>query len=291
MEYISVSSLVSDFWNLLLFPMIRIGLIVFLVRLVFGRDRFNSLKSKLFNKVVQYSKEIKYRERLGKAVPIVSMFLLFSFLYLFSIFYSAVESFIPVNISFDNDGCLSSDTVLNVWRYHPYIEDFSTLQRVVYYKAQESELGTVNLLSTEGLRGLPEILLKSSIIFVVILLSFLTVFLFLKMTKRGFIKRVTRIFRAAFALLILISLFIGISFLKHDYANSYTTQAWEQYELQLLSSGAPPESDVDIKGEKLDEVIEYIDNHYCDFHVHVTFGPIKISIIYADHEFHFLHCH
>lgn len=286
-----MSSLVSDFWNLLFFPMIRISLIILLIRLVFGRDRFDRLKLKLFENIARYSKKIKYRERLGKAVPIVSMFLLFSFLYLFSIFYSTVESFISLNISFDDEGYLSSDTVLNVWRYHPYIEDFSTLQRVVYYKAEESEFGTVKLLSTEGLRNLPEILLRSSIVFVVILLSCLIILLFIKMTKRDIIKRLIMIFRAALALLILISLFIGISFLKHSYANNYTTQAWNQYELQLLSSGAPPESDVDIKKEKLDEVTEYIDNHCCDFHVYVSFGPMEISITYADHEFHVIHYH
>lgn len=291
MEYISVSSLVSDFWNLLFFPMIRISLIILLIRLVFGRDRFNILKSKLFDNVARYSEKIKYRERFGKAVPIVSMFLLFSFLYLFSIFYSTVESFISLNISFDDESYLSSDTVLNVWRYHPYIEDFYTLQKVVYYKAQESELGTVKLLSTEGLRDLPEILLRSSIVFAVILLSFLIIFLFIKMTKRDIIKRLIMIFRAALALLVLISLLIGVSFLKHNYANNYTTQAWNQYELQLLSSGAPPESDVDIKKEKLDDVIEYIDNHYYDFHVHISFGPMEISITYADHEFCVIHYH
>ena len=241
--------------------------------------------------IILHNIAIKYRERLGKATPIVSVFLLFSFLYLFSIFYSTVESFIPLNNSFDNDGYLSSDTVLNVWRYHPYIEDFSTLQRVVYYKAQESELGTVKLLSAEGLRSLPEILLKSSIVFLVILLSFLIVFLFIKITKRGIIKRVIMIFRTTLALLMLISLFIGVSFLKQNYESNYTTQAWNQYELQLLSSGAPPESDVDIKEEKLDEVTEYIDNHYCDFHVYISFGSIEISITYANHEFHVIRYH
>ncbi len=72
------------------------------------------------------------------------MFLLFSFLYLFSIFYSTVESFIPLNISFDNDGYLSSDTVLNVWRYHPYIEDFLHCKGLYITRHKKVSLGQSN---------------------------------------------------------------------------------------------------------------------------------------------------
>ena len=109
------------------------------------------------------------------------------------------------------------------------------------------------------------------------------------MTKYGFIKRVLAIFRATLALLVLMSLLIGVSYLKRSYASNYTTQAWSQYELQLLSSGAPPETNLDIKEEKLDEISEYINNRYRDFHVYATFGPAILSITYTDHEFHISH--
>lgn len=287
MDYISVSSLVSDFWSLFFFPLIRISFMILLMRYIFGKDRFNRLKSKLFDKILQYSQKIKYRERLNKAAPIVSMFLFFSFLYLFSIFYSTVESFIHLSISFRNDNYLSSKTVLNVWQYHPYIEDFHTLQNVVYYKASESELGTYKLLSTEGLRNLPEMLLRSLIVFVLILLIFLIVFFISKIIKRGFFKRIFMILRAVFALLILTSLLVGISFLNKNYINDYSIRAWSQYEAQILSSGAPPESDIDIKKEKLDEVNKYIDNHYYDFEASIGFGLIGVSITYTDYYFDF----
>lgn len=291
MEYISVSSLISDFWNLLFFPLIRVSLIIFITRFVLGKDKFSSLKLKLFDKILQYSKKIKYRERLNKAAPIVSMFFFFSFLYLFSIFYSTIESFIYLSISFSNDNYLSSETVLNVWQYHPYIEDFNTLQNVVFYNAKESELGTFKLLSTEGLRNLPEILIRSLIVFVFILLNFLIIFLIIKITKRGFFKRILMTIRAIIMLLILTSLFVGISFLNKNHINDYNIQAWNQYELQLLSSGAPPESDIDIKNEKLDEVNRHINSQYYDFNVRLGFGPIGVSITYTDchFEFHVLH--
>ncbi len=292
MEYISVSSLVSDFWNLLFFPFIRISFMLLLMRFIIGKDRFNKLKSKLFDRILLYSEKIKYSDRLNKAAPIVSMFFFFSFLYLFSIFYSTVESFIHLNIYFNNENYLSSETVLNVWQYHPYIENFNTLQNVVYYKAEESELGTFQLLSTEGLRHLPEMLLRSLIVFVLILLIFLIVFLIIKIFRRGFCKRIFMIFRAIFALLILTFLFVGISFLNKNYINNYSVRAWDQYEAQVLSSGAPPESDIDIKEEKFDEVNRYIDNHYYDFEAILGFGPIGVSITYTDcFDFHILHYH
>lgn len=287
MEYISVSSLISDFWNLLFFPLIRVGLIIFIMQFIFGKDKFSSLKLNFFNKILQYNKKIKYHERLGKAAPIVTVFLFFSFLYLFSIFYSTVESFIMLRVSFRSDYCLSSETIFNVWQYHPYIEDFYTLQKIVYYNAKESELGIFKLLSTEGLRHLPQMLLKSSIVFVLILLNFLIMFLIIKITKRDFWMRVFMILRAILMLLILISLSVGISFLNKNYVNDYDIQAWNQYESQVLSSGAPPESDIDIKNVKSDEVNRYINSQYYDFNISLGFGPIEISITYTHHHFEF----
>ena len=291
MEYISVSSLVSDFWNLFLYPLIRISLIIFLMRFIFGKDRFNRLKSKLFVKIILYFRKIKYHERLNKAVPIVNIFLFFSFIYLYSIFSSTVESFIPMSISFGNNNYLTSEMVLNVWEYHPYIEDFITLRKVVYYKAEESEIGTFRLLSTEGLRKLPEMLLRSLIVFILFLLSFLMVIFIIKIAKRGMFNRLFIILRAIFVLLILIFLFAGISFLNKRNINDYSIRAWSQYEAQVLSSGAPPESDIDIKKEKLDEVNEYIDNRYYDFYASLGFGSVGISITYTNHhfEFHVIH--
>ena len=291
MDYISVSSLVSDFWSLFFFPLIRISLMILLMRYIFGKDRFNRLKSKLFDNILQYSQKIKYRERLNKAAPIVSMFLFFSFLYLFSIFCSTVESFIYLNISFGNDNYLSSETVLNVWQYHPYIEDFSTLQDVVYYKAEESELGTYEILSTRGLRNLPETLIESLIVFVLSLLIFLIVFSIIKIIKRGFFKRIFMIFRAILVLITLTLLLAGIRYLNKNYTNNYTIRAWEQYESQLFSSGAPPESDIDIKKDKLDEVDRYIDSCYNDFEANIGFGTIGVSITYTNYgfKFHVIH--
>lgn len=287
MEYISVSSLISDFWNLLFFPLIRVSLIIFIIRFILGKDKFSILKLNLFDKILQYSQKIKYHKRLNKAAPIVTVFLLFSFLYLFSIFYSTVESFIILSVSFRNDYCLSSETVFNVWQYHPYIEDFYTLQKIVYYNAKESELGVFKLLSTEGLRHLPQMLLKSSIVFVLILLNFLIIFLIIKITKRGFGERVFIALRAILMLLILTSLFVGVNFLNKNYVNDYDIRAWNQYESQVLSSGAPPESDIDIKNEKSDEVNRYINSQYYDFNISLGFGPIGVSITYTDCHFKF----
>lgn len=291
MEYISVSSLVSDFWNLLFFPIIRICFIIFLSKFVLGKDSFNGLKSKLFDKIIQYSQKIKYRERLGKAASIVTIFLIFSFLYLFSTLYSTVESFIPLHVSFNNShnsDYFSSKVVLNVWRYHPYIEDLFTLENLVYYKAQENELGKAELLSTEGLRNLPEILLRSAIVFVLILLVFLILFLFVKIIKPGFFNRMFMIFRAVLALLMLMTLFIGISFLNKDHTPDYTVRAWNQYEMQLLSSGAPPESDIHIKQEQMEEINIYVSNlndNYYDLRAGLVFGPIRVSITYVNRQF------
>lgn len=284
MEYISVSSLVSDFWSVLFYPLIKISLLVLLMQYIFGKHRFDLLKAKLFVKLKQYSNKIKYRDRLKKAVPIVNTFLFFSFLYLFSIFSSAIDSFFPMRISFGND-YPSSETVLNVWQYHPYIDDYGTLQRVVSYKARESELGKFKLLSTEGLREMPEMLLRSLIVFVLILLIFLIVFLIIKIVKKGFRNRLFMILRAIFVLFTLICLFVGISFLNKNYSNNYNIKAWNQYELQLLSSGAPPESDMDIKNEKYDEVNRRLENSHYDFYCSLGFGSAGISITYDNHHF------
>ena len=289
MEYIKVSSLVYDFWGLFFFPLIRISLFAFLMRYILGKGLYNKLKLKLFKTIEEYSQRIKYREKLDKAAPIVSIFLLFSFIYMFSMLCSTIESFIPLNISFASDNHLSRGVVLNVWEYYPYIEDFDTLQNVVYYKASESELDTSKLLSTEGLRNLPEMLLRSSIVFVIILLSFLIILLIVKIYKRGFLHRVAMILRAILALFMLIFLFAGVSFLNRNYINDYRSLAWGHLESQLLSSGAPPESEINIKKEKTDEVDYYcIDNNgYYDFNASVVFGPASASIIYTDHHFEF----
>lgn len=291
MEYISVSSLVSDFWSFLFFPFIRVSLVIFLMRFILGKDRFSALKSNLLNKILQYGQKIKYRERLDKAVPIVNVFLVFSFLYLSSIFCSMVENFIILSVSFGNNNFLSSETVLNVWSYHPYIEDFSTLQRLVYYKAEESNLGSFELLSAEGLRNLPEFLLRSLIAFTLILLCFLVAFFLIKIIRRGSFECIVMIFRTILALLILTFLLVGICFLNKNYIYDYTIQAWSQYELQLLSSGAPPKSDVDIKGEKLDEVNKYIEDNSRDFYASLVFGSTGVSIRYANDHFEFLIIH
>ena len=291
MDYISVSSLVSDFWNLFFFPLIRISFMIFLMRFILGKDRFNRLKSKLFDKLLKYSQKIKYHERLNKATPIVNVFLFFSFLYLFSIFCSTVESFIHLNISFGNDNYLSSEIVFNIWQYHPYIENFHTLQKVVYYKAKENELGRFKLLSTTGLRKLPEMLLESLITFILIFLCFLIVFLIIKIFRRGFFKRILMILRSILVLLVLTSLFVGIRFLNKNYTNDYIIRSWDQYESQLLSSGPPPESDIDIKKEKLYEVDKYIDDCYNDFEASIGFGAIGVSVTYTNYSFelHVIH--
>lgn len=288
MEYINVSSLVSDFWNLLFYPFIKISFIVYITKFILGKKRFNKLKSKLFDKLQTYSQKIKYQKRLGNAAPIVTIFFFFSFLYLFSMFSSTVESFISLSISFGSANNLSSETVLNVWEYHPYIENFSELQKVVYYKAQENELGSYSLLSTEGLRNLPELLLKSLIIFALIVLVLLIVYLPIKIFKHGFFSRILVVLRAVLVLLSLTSLLVGISFLNSNHINDYSTQAWSQYEAQLLSSGAPPESGIDIKKEKSDEVNKYInDNNNNDYTVSLGFGQKGISISHSNHSFEF----
>lgn len=287
MDYISVSSLITDFWTLLFYPIIKFGLIVFMLQFVLGKDRFNRMKLKLFDSILQYGQKIKYRERLDKAVPIMNVFLFFSFLYLFSLLSSYIESFIHLNVSFRNSNYLSSETVLNVWRYHPYIEDFTTLKKVVYYKAEVSELNTFQILSTEGFRHLPDMLLRSLIVFILVFLILSIAFFLLKIIKRGIFKRMLIILRAILVLFILIALFVFINFLNRNYENDYSVQAWTQYEAQVLSSGAPPESNIDIKKEKLDEVNESINKQYYDFSASLGFGEVGISITYTDHGFDF----
>ncbi|RKI37760.1 hypothetical protein D7V86_24155 [bacterium D16-51] len=70
------------------------------------------------------------------------------------------------------------------------------------------------------------------------------------------------ILRAILVLITLTLLLAGISYLNKNYTNNYTIRAWEQCESQLFSSGAPPESDIDIKKDKLDGVDSYIDSYY-----------------------------
>ena len=203
-------------------------------------------------------------------------------------FCSTIESFIPLHISFGGDNRPSRETVLSVWEYYPYIEDFHTLQNVVYYKASESGLDAARVLSEAGLRKLPELLLRSLIIFVLILLSFLFIFLILRIYKRGFLTRVSMILRAILVLLILTFLFVGVSFLNEKYIDDYSIRAWRQCELQLLSSGAPPESEINIKEEKFGEVDCYIRDHDdYDFNVTVSFGPASVTVIYTNCHFEF----
>ena len=197
---------------------------------ILDKNRFNKIKLYLLNRISQYSQKIKYKERLDKAVPIMNVFLIFSFLYLFSLLSSYIESFIHMNVSFGNSNNLSSETVLNVWSYHPYIEDLATLKKIVYYKAQEKGINSFQLLSTEGLKHLPIMLIRDLIAFI---------------------------------------------------------QAWNQYEAQVLSSGAPPESDIIIKQEKFDEVNEAINTESCKFYASLGVGAVEISITYTEQGFNF----
>ena len=95
------------------------------------------------------------------------------------------------------------------------------------------------------------------------------------------------IFRAILVLITLTLLLAGIRYLNKNYTNNYTIRAWEQYESQLFSSGAPPESDIDIKKDKLDEVDRYIDSCYNDFEANIGLGTIGVSITYSNYSFNF----
>ena len=287
MDYISVSSLITDFWTLLFYPIIKFGLIILILQFILGKERFNKTKLYLLNRISQYSQKIKYKERLDKAVPIMNVFLFLSFLYLFSLLSSYIESFIHLSVSFGNSNSLSSETVLNVWSYHPYIEDFSTLKKIVYYKAQEKGLNSFQLLSTEGFKHLPVMLIRYLIVFVLVFLIFLIVHFPFKKMRCGICEKVFMIMRTVLILFVLITLFVGVNFMNRNYENDYTVQAWNQYEAQVLSSGAPPESGIDIKQEKFDEVNEAINNKYCKFYSSLGVGAVGISITYTEQGFNF----
>lgn len=90
------------------------------------------------------------------------------------------------------------------------------------------------------------------------------------------------ILRAISVLIVFIYLFVGVSYLNRNYENDYDIRAWSHYESQLLSSGAPPESDIDIKNEKFDEVRRHIDNRNYVFRIYLCFGTEGISINYIN---------
>lgn len=252
-----------------------------------GKTRFGEIVSTINARVKKYSQRIKQYEQLNKAMPIIIVFILFSFLHLFSIIVSCAGSFFYLGFSFKHDSLLTEEVVLNVWKYHPDIEDIYTLQEVVLYNANKNGLGTVKILSSEGVQRLPEMVIRSTVIFSVILFICSVLFFLIRITKRGFMKRVIMIFRSLLALLLSILFLFSVSFLGRYHADNYNVQAWTQYELELLSSGAPAKSDIDIETAKKGEVSEWIDHRNNHFHVNLEVGSMGFSISFVDHQLEF----
>ena len=132
MDYLKVSSIVTDFWDLLFYPLLIFALCLFELKTIIGKDSFRDIISTISKTAQQYSQKIKQYDQLNKVAPIIIVFILFSFLHFFSICISCLERFFYVGFSFKHDSLLTEEVVLDVWKYHPEIKDVYTLQRIVY---------------------------------------------------------------------------------------------------------------------------------------------------------------
>ena len=75
--------------------------------------------------------------------------------------------------------------------------------------------------------------------------------------------------------------------MNRDFLGNYEVLAWNQYETQVLSSGPPFESDLDIIAEKEDEINAYIDIRFSSFNASFGIGPIRISMTFYENHFEF----
>lgn len=284
MDFIKTSSLVTDFWDLLFYPLLVFSLCVLELKIVVGKERFTSRMKVVNGKMQEYSKVMQQHEQLSKAMPILYIFILFSFVHLFSIIVSCVPLFFEISFSFRHDSILTEGTVLNVWKYYPHIEDIYSLEKVVLYNAKKNGLGTFKLLSSEGVMQLPELVVRSIVDFSVILVVLSLIYVLIRVFKRGFIKRFIIVLRAILALVLAVLLLFSVSFLRKNHTDDYITQAWTQLEIELLSSGAPPKTDYDIGTKKKDEASDWVNHRFNHFCTSIGVGSVGLSFSFYDHH-------
>ena len=257
-----MSSSLTSFWEALFYPVVHVGCVVLLMRYILGRQAFGRVKSRAERVWRRVKTELRYEERLGKMTPVINVFIVISAIYFFSIVFSVIESFISLDIAtVFNRGFfsifLAPEIILNVWQYHPYVDGFDLLRQLVLYQAEESELNTFKSLSIEGIKALPYILVSSLIVFSIITGMACVLITLLKIAKKGFVQRLKRVGRAAIIIVLFVFLLTGISLVKGYEDSNSEILAWERYELKLLASGPPPESNIAVdKKEEVDRAIE-----------------------------------
>lgn len=293
MDFLKTSSIVTDFWDLLFYPLLLFTLCAFEFKLIIGRESFNGVISAITTKAQQYIQRIKQYDQLYKALPVIIVFILFSFLHLFDIIISWTERVLCLGFTFQHDSILEEKVVLNVWKYYPNIEDVYTLQNIVSYKAKQNGLGTSKILSSEGVSALPELLIRSLFSFTVILviLSFLSLLVLVfrktikgnkKITCGRIMKRLKTVLYSFISLVLTILVLFLISFLNRYHADDYIVEKWTQCEMELISSGAPPESDIEIETIKHQEVSEWIEHLHDRTRFYLDVGSSSYSINISD---------
>lgn len=83
MDFLKTSSIVTDFWDLLFYPLFISSLCILEFKIIVGKDGFKGVVSTATEKVKPYIERIKQYDQLSKAAPVLIVFIMFSFLHFF----------------------------------------------------------------------------------------------------------------------------------------------------------------------------------------------------------------
>lgn len=297
MDFIEASSLINDFWNTTFYELLIFTFCILELRFVLGRSILVGCITKYGEKIKYYSHRIKSIEQLDKAMPVVIVFLLLSLLHFVYLVFTVFENFFYLGFSFRHDIVLTEDLVLSVWKYRPDIEDVYTLHDIILYYAKQNGLNTTRILSPEGFAKLPFFMLEAMFSFTIVLILFLLFYwahrLFHNIIKKIITKcagkssdnpiKIRRALFRSVVILCFIALALSLIFYINRYENDLKeANTWKQYHLELVSSGAPPEADIDIETEKQAEVREWIENHNSNTCIYLHLGSMSYSVSFTD---------
>ena len=254
MDFIDASSSIMDVWKILIHPIILFLAVLITTRFIFGKKKFAASTEKHKMYIQACKNKIDFDKRFGKAASVIEVFLFLSSIYLLSILISVIIDLIRINVSLPLQNVVNKESIMNVWRYYPYVDDFFTLSRLVFYKAGELGFLTIPWLSTQGVIISVGFFINSCIILsFIFFFVYMLMFLF-QMFKKGAIQRLRKIGRAFLTVLISISILAGYSFFLLPIAQQNNQQmVWYKVEESLLSSGEP------IQDELSKEKIEAVD--------------------------------
>lgn len=293
MDFIEAPSLINDFWNTTFYELLIFTFCILELRFVLGRSILVGCITRYGEKIKDYSHRIKSIEQLNKAMPVVIVFLLLSLLHFIYLVFTCFENFFYLGFSFKHDMVLTEDVVLSVWKYRPDVENVDTLNDIILYYANQNGLNTTRILSPEGFAHLPLLVLEAMFSFTIVLILFLLGYwlirLFNNIIKKCAYKssdnpiNIGRALLRSGAILCFVALALSLICYINRYENDIkNANAWRRYQMELVSSGAPPEAEIGIETEKQAEVREWIENHNSNTCIYFHLGSMSYSVSFTE---------